>query len=139
MSDDPVERLARVLYEAKTAPMGGRGIWAWECRAPEAQEEWRKTARYALAAGVTLSAPVAPRLTPLQAAADALSVRAEAFGRMLTDAECEAYARAVLAAAVGALTNAKDSVTEREDHVIIDNSWILRAVLLAALTEGGEG
>lgn len=120
-----VERLARVLCE-KLFGMRWDSADLTNCR----RDLIRNDAKTLIAAGVTLSAPVAPRLTPLQAAADALSVRAEAFGRMLTDAECEAYARAVLAAAVGALT--EDTII---DLVVEGDGEKLRAALLAALTE----
>ena len=126
-----VERLARVLCTVVY-----RLNWDEPYMTDSRRDVIREEALALLTHGVTLSAPVAPRRTPVQDASDALSVRAEAFGRMLTDAECEAYARAVLAAAVGALPEG-----ELPGHVDFGHNpvSIPRAALLAALTEGGEG
>lgn len=123
MKDQDVDRLARV--RDRLADIIG------ECRHNAKSEE---IADALIAAGVTLSAPEPPP-TPLQAAAEAMKAWAHEQSETPTDTVVWGDgARAVLAAAVVALPNAKDAVTERADHVLIDRSWILRSAMLAALT-----
>ena len=116
-----VERLARVLCE-KLFGMRWDSADLTNCR----RDLIRNDAKTLIAAGVTLSAPVAPRLTPLQEAA--LAVDRE--GPPMPLERCEHIARAVLAAAVGALT--EDTII---DLVVEGDGEKLRAALLAALTE----
>ena len=136
-----VERLARVLgllADAIAAKNNAPTMYSGEAATCVGQA---RALIADLSAGVTLASP--PRaVSPLEAAADALSIRAEAFNRMLTDAECEAYARAVLAAAVGALGtyDIRDALAGALGDVpgayYAEN---FRAALLAALTRTGEG
>ena len=138
MSD--VERLARVLYEAFCR--SERIVAKWDNESAGTRGHWAGTAREAIAAGVTLSAPVAPRPTPLQAASAA--VHAELMDRfggaklLYTRLDTDGIARAVLAAAVGALPGGPQP-DECSIGSGMERQLVLRAALLAALTEGGEG
>ena len=138
MSD--VERLARVLYEAFCR--SERIVAKWDNESAGTRGHWAGTAREAIAAGVTLSAPVAPSPTPLQAASAA--VHAELMDRfggaklLYTRLDTDGIARAVLAAAVGALPGGPQP-DECSIGSGMERQLVLRAALLAALTEGGEG
>lgn len=129
---DATEALARVLRES-AEPFG--------------KVDWMEFARRAAAKGVTLPPPaVAPSPTPLQAASAA--VHAELMDRfggaklLYTRLDTDGIARAVLAAAVGALTDAallKASAPTAFAESDTEACAQFRAALLAALTEGGEG
>ena len=119
-----VERLARVLCEAD-----GYGPWEGATN----QSHYLLQARNAMARGVTLSAPVAPRRTPVQAAV-AKRREMEAVGGISE----EEIVRQELAAAVGALPGGPQP-DECSIGSGMERQLVLRAALLAALTEGGEG
>ncbi len=125
---DATEALARVLRES-AEPFG--------------KVDWMEFARRAAAKGVTLPPPaVAPSPTPLQAASAA--VHAELMDRfggaklLYTRLDTDGIARAVLAAAVGALPGGPQP-DECSIGSGMERQLVLRAALLAALTEGGEG
>lgn len=125
-----VERLARVLgllADAIAAKNNAPTMYSGEAATCVGQA---RALIADLSAGVTLASP--PRaVSPLEAAADALSIRAEAFNRMLTDAECEAYARAVLTAALDALEgNGSGYVLLRHPT---EGAWAMVEAHLAAL------
>ena len=122
-----VERLARVLYDVDR---GVRGLaFGWDDLGLAECARWRELAKRSIARGVTLTAPVAPRRTPLEAAAASLPGYCPAESR-------PKYARAVLAAAVGALTTAQiNKLAQDSSHAYACD---IRAALLAALTEEGK-
>ena len=127
MSDDPVERLARVLYEASTLGLNPEGDW--DGRANKGY--WHRVAAGCIAKGVTLAAPAV--VSPIEAAA-------EAAAKYVGDDKGEMVARAVLAAAVGALDtegirNALAGAFGECPGAYYHERF--RAALLAALT--GEG
>ena len=121
---DETERLARVLEDVQ------RNL------RPGAFVEWRDFARLAAARGVILapSPRAADKLTPVQEAALAIS---HGFPNDSLE-HCETIARAVLAAAVGALPGGPQP-DECSIGSGMERQLVLRAALLAALTEGGEG
>lgn len=69
MTDPTVDRLARVLYEARAMDPRYPG---WANETERIRDKWRRVAEGALAKGVTLPAP--EKLTPLEAAEDALAI-----------------------------------------------------------------
>lgn len=130
MTDDPVERLARVLYEAHRQRHGGVGPAYGDVLF---KKPWLEMAREAMRLGVTLSAPaVAP--SPLEAAANELAELTSEDVR--TPEQRKARARELLAAAVGALTTAQiNKLAQDSSHAYACD---IRAALLAALTEEGK-
>ena len=132
MTDDPVERLARVLYEAHRQRHGGVGPAYGDVLF---KKPWLEMAREAMRLGVTLSAPaVAP--SPLEAAANELAELTSEDVR--TPEQRKARARELLAAAVGALPDGSHP-DECSIGSGMERQLVSRAALLAALTEGGEG
>lgn len=136
MTDD-VEQLARVLYEARVDRRRAPG---WDRENDIIRDAWREVAREAIKRGVTLSAPVAPRLTPLQAAALVLAKWGWGGDKHTVEEASDAMdcARDLLAAAVGALPDGPHP-DECSIGSGMERQLVSRAALLAALTEGGEG